>query len=151
MMFSCNYGFGQHIYNIAPDNRLMALELFYIAQIFYKVTINLTKISILILYLRIFVQKWFRVSCYVLISIVASYMVATTVAAIFQCNPISGAWDKSSHPTCISLTKNWYANAGFSIGTDIVILCLPMQPLWASKLPITQKRALMLVFALGSL
>lgn len=54
-------------------------------------------------------------------------------------------------PTCINLTTNWYANAGFSIATDILILLLPMQPLWASNLPVNQKRALMLVFALGGL
>ncbi|KAM0276122.1 hypothetical protein ACHAQH_007048 [Verticillium albo-atrum] len=124
-------------------------QLFYVAQIFYKLTINLTKTSILALYLRIFVQRWFRICSYVLVGIILSYMVATTASSIFQCNPISGAWDKSSKPSCIDLTKNWYANAGFSIATDILILLLPMQPIWASKLPVNQKRALMLVFALG--
>ncbi|UNI21123.1 hypothetical protein JDV02_007140 [Purpureocillium takamizusanense] len=149
MMLACNYGFGKHKYHLTEENLLMALKLFYIAQIFYKLTINLTKASILLLYLRIFVQKWFRISCYSLIGIVVAYMIATTASAIWQCNPISGAWDKSSNPTCISLTKNWYANAGYSIATDVLILLLPMQPLWSSKLPVNQKRALMLVFALG--
>ncbi len=86
-----------------------------------------------------------------MIGIVIAYMIATTASAIWQCNPISGAWDKSSNPTCISLTKNWYANAGYSIATDVIILLLPMQPIWSSKLPVNQKRALMLVFALGGL
>ncbi|KAL9941172.1 hypothetical protein D7B24_009033 [Verticillium nonalfalfae] len=149
MMFSVSYGFGQHVYELETKDRLMALKLFYVAQIFYKLTINLTKASILALYLRIFVQRWFRICCYVLVSIILAYMVATTASSIFQCSPISGAWDKSSKPTCIDLTKNWYANAGFSIATDILILLLPMQPIWASKLPVNQKRALMLVFALG--
>ncbi|EGY21643.1 hypothetical protein VD0002_g6124 [Verticillium dahliae] len=149
MMFSVSYGFGRHVYELETQDRLMALKLFYVAQIFYKLTINLTKASILALYLRIFVQRWFRICCYVLVSIILAYMVATTASSIFQCSPISGAWDKSSKPTCIDLTKNWYANAGFSIATDILILLLPMQPIWASKLPVNQKRALMLVFALG--
>ena len=83
--------------------------------------------------------------------IILAYMVATTFSSIFQCNPISGAWDKSVHSTCINLTKNWYANAGFSISTDILILLLPMQPLWTSKLPFGQKIGLMLVFVLGVL
>ncbi|KND89528.1 hypothetical protein TOPH_05903 [Tolypocladium ophioglossoides CBS 100239] len=149
MMISCNYGFGKHIYHLGRENRLMALKLFYIAQIFYKLTINLTKSSILLLYLRIFVQRWFRICCYALMGLILAYMVATTASSIWQCSPIEGAWDKSIHPECISLTKNWYANAGFSIVTDVLILCLPMQPIWTSKLPINQKRALMLVFALG--
>ncbi|KAK2596197.1 hypothetical protein QQS21_006402 [Conoideocrella luteorostrata] len=149
MMMACDYGFGKHLRDLSYDNRLMALKLFYVAQIFYKITINLTKVSILLLYLRIFVQRWFRICCYTLMSLIVAYMVATVVASIWQCNPVSGAWDKNTNPTCISLTKNWYANAGFSIATDVLILCLPMQPIWKSKLPINQKRALMLVFALG--
>lgn len=83
--------------------------------------------------------------------IILTYMVVSTGLSIWQCQPIRGAWDKSIHPTCINLTKNWYANAGYSIATDVLILLLPMQPIWASQLPINQKRALMLVFAMGSL
>ncbi|KAJ4259193.1 hypothetical protein NW757_002522 [Fusarium falciforme] len=150
MMISCEYGFGQHIKNLAPQNKLMTLKLFYVAQIFYKLTINLTKISILLLYLRIFVQRWFRISCYTLMALITCYMIATTASSIWQCKPIRGAWDKSMQPTCISLTKNWYANAGFSIATDILILLLPMQPIWTSQLSVAHKRALMLVFAMGS-
>ncbi|OAA49283.1 hypothetical protein NOR_01206 [Metarhizium rileyi] len=149
MMFSVKYGFGQHLHHLSHDDRLMCLKLFYVAQIFYKITINLTKASIVLLYLRIFVQRWFRICCYVLLGLFVAYMIATVAASIWQCNPIEGAWDKSMKPTCISLTKNWYANAGYSIATDVLILCLPMQPIWKSKLPINQKRALMIVFALG--
>lgn len=125
---------------------------FYVAQIFYKLTINLTKMSIVLLYLRIFVQRWFRISCYILLGVVSAYCLASTLVSIFQCHPISGAWDKGQKSvTCISLTQNWYSNAGYSIATDVLILALPMQPIWASKLPVNQKRALMFVFALGSL
>lgn len=135
----------------AFSRMLIKSQLFYVAQIFYKITINLTKISILLLYRRIFVQRWFRISSLVLMGLITAYMIATAAASIWQCNPMAGAWDKSLKPTCISLTKNWYANAGFAIATDVLILALPMQPIWTSKLPVNQKRALMLVFALGGL
>ncbi|XWW99723.1 hypothetical protein V2A60_007735 [Cordyceps javanica] len=149
MMVSVDAGFGKHVKSLSKPNKLKALQMFYIAQIFYKLTINLTKTSILLLYRRIFVQKWFRYSCNTLICIVMAYCVATTASSIWQCTPIPFAWDKSLHGTCISMIKNWYANAGFAIATDLLILSLPMQPIWASKLPVNQKRALMLVFALG--
>ena len=125
--------------------------MFYIAQAFYKLTINLTKASILLLYLRIFVKRWFRVTCYTLLVIVLTYMVATTASSIWQCTPVVRAWDKSIPGTCISLTTNWYANAGFSIATDFIILGLPMYPIYESHLPVGQKIAVMVVFALGLL
>lgn len=114
-------------------------------------TINLTKASILLLFLRIFVQRWFRTICYTLLSIILAYMIATTCSSIFQCSPIPRAWNRTIDGTCISLTMNWNANAGFSIATDIIILFLPQYPIWKSKLPVSQKRALMGVFALGGL
>ncbi|KAI1031039.1 hypothetical protein LB504_001013 [Fusarium proliferatum] len=66
-----------------------------------------------------------------------------------KCQPLSGAWDKSIQPTCISLNKNWHANAGFSIGTDTLILMLPIQPIWISQLPVAHKRALTMVLTMG--
>ncbi|ORY55910.1 uncharacterized protein BCR38DRAFT_461870 [Pseudomassariella vexata] len=149
MMYSCDYGFGQHIMNLSTENRLMTLKLFYVAQIFYKITINLTKASIILLYLRILVQQYFRITAYVLLAIILAYMVATSASSIWQCSPIQRAWDKSLPGTCISLTMNWYANAGFSIATDVLIILLPQHLLWQSSLPTNQKVALMVVFALG--
>ncbi|KAI0139584.1 integral membrane protein [Hypoxylon sp. NC0597] len=149
LIAACMHGFGQHIYNITSPEQKLTLKLYYVAQAFYKLTLNLTKASVILLYLRIFLQRWFRRSCYVLLAIILSYMVATTASSIWQCTPISRAWDKSVPGTCISITGNWYANAGFSIGTDIAILVLPMQPIYQSNLPTKQKWALMIVFALG--
>lgn len=124
-------------------------QLFYVAQAFYKITINLTKTSILLLYLRIFVQRWFRIACYILMGIIIAYMIATFGASVWQCTPVPRAWDKSIPGTCVDITTNWYANAGFSISTDILILALPMYPIFMSHLRKTQKVAVVLMFALG--
>ena len=105
----------------------------------------MTKMSILMLYLRIFIQRWFRITCYVLLVIITSYMVAAFFASVFQCTPVARAWNKAIPGSCINITTNWYANAGFSIATDIIILTLPMYPLYKSKI------ILMIVFALGAL
>ncbi|KAK0732395.1 hypothetical protein B0T21DRAFT_393906 [Apiosordaria backusii] len=131
------------------DWTIVVSALFYVAQAFYKLTINLTKASILLLYLRIFPKQWFRTACFVLLAIILLYMVGTTVSSIWQCNPIPRAWDKSIPGTCINITANWYANAAFSITTDLVILGLPMHSIYTSHLPASQKLALMGVFALG--
>ena len=81
--------------------------------------------------------------------LIVCYMIAATASSIWQCNPVRGAWDKSVKPTCVSLDKNWHANAGFSIATDVLILMLPMQPICMSKLTVAHKRALMMVLTMG--
>ncbi|KGO53572.1 Histidine phosphatase superfamily, clade-1 [Penicillium expansum] len=150
MLASCTYGFGQHIANITTPNRLMTMKFFFVSQAFYKLTMNTTKMSILMLYLRIFIQRWFRITCYVLLVIITSYMVGAFFASVFQCTPVARAWNKTIPGSCIDITTNWYANAGFSIATDVIILTLPMYPLYKSKIILKRKIALMGVFALGA-
>ncbi len=64
---------------------------------------------------------------------------------------IPRAWNKAIPGNCINITKNWYANAGFSIATDLIILMLPMFIIYSLQLPRSQKISLMFVFALGGL
>ncbi|KAL2188629.1 hypothetical protein L209DRAFT_751656 [Thermothelomyces heterothallicus CBS 203.75] len=120
------------------------------AQVTYKATINLVKCCILLLYLRLFfIVHWFRWSCWALLTIVAMYCVASILVTIFQCRPMIRAFDKSTPGTCIDTAKFWFANAGFSIATDIIILLLPMPLIWKLGAPRAQKIALMAVFAIG--
>jgi hypothetical protein len=83
--------------------------------------------------------------------VVVLYGIATTFATTFQCTPVSRAWDKTIPGTCINITAFWYANAGYSIATDVIILILPMPVIWGLRLRKAQKIGLMGVFALGIL
>ena len=120
------------------------------AQVTYKAAINLVKCCILLLYLRLFnVVRWFRLASWGLLTIVAMYCTASIMATIFQCSPVIRAFDKDTPGTCIDTAKFWFANAGFSIATDIMILLLPMPLVWKLEVPVTQKVALVAVFTVG--
>ncbi|KAG5922970.1 hypothetical protein E4U53_003613 [Claviceps sorghi] len=155
IMIADHYDFGRPVKDVAHDNGLVVLKaskgLSYVAQIFCNMTVNLTKSSVLLSYLREFVQPWFRVCSCALLGLIVADMIATVGASVWQCSPMEGAWDESVPATCISLPGGRYANAVFSVATDLVILLLPIQPIWQSRLPIIQKRTLVLVFALGGL
>ncbi|KAF7533940.1 hypothetical protein G7054_g6651 [Neopestalotiopsis clavispora] len=150
MFVACHYGYGQHGANLKPDDKAQALKYFVLTQVTYKASINLTKSSILLLYMRIFGKiKWFRWVCTCLIITIAMYCAASLVVTIFQCLPVERAWDKKIEGTCIDNGKFWYANGGFSIATDLLILLLPMPLVYALQIPRVQKAALILVFTLG--
>lgn len=152
MFLACHYGYGQHGSTLQPDDKAQALKYFVLTQVTYKASINLTKSSILLLYTRIFSNiRWFRWVCTCLMITIAMYCVASLVVTIFQCTPVQRAWDKDIPGTCIDNGKFWYANGGFSITTDLLILLLPMPLVYALQIPRVQKAALMLVFTLGIL
>jgi len=121
------------------------------SQYFYKLSINLTKASIILLYLRLFVQKPFRIACWILLGFVSVYGLATELGSILQCDPIQRSWNKAIPGKCINTTIFWYANAAFSILGDVIILVLPMPVIYQLKLQLNQKLSLMVVFALGGL
>ncbi|KAI1486441.1 hypothetical protein F5X96DRAFT_682013 [Biscogniauxia mediterranea] len=150
MLVACHYGYGHHRSSLSPDEIYQSLKYFYLCQITYKSSINLTKASILLLYLRIFTGvRWFRLACAFVLTSVVMYCIASVTATIFQCTPITGAFDKTIEYHCIDNSRFWFANAGFSIATDIVILTLPMPLVYSLQIPRIQKIALIVVFTLG--
>jgi hypothetical protein len=147
---ACQYGMGRHLKLLEPEDKFETMKYFYMAQVTYKTAINLSKVCILLLYLRIFNKvRWFKWACWAILTCVTCYCIASTMATIFQCKPINRVFDKSIPGTCIDNSKFWYANAGFSIATDIIILLLPMPLVYQLHVPIAQKVALIAVFALG--
>ncbi|KAI1373363.1 hypothetical protein F4677DRAFT_221398 [Hypoxylon crocopeplum] len=150
MLAACHYGYGRHLVVLSAHDKYQAFKYFYLCQVTYKACINLTKASILLLYLRIFGNtRWLRWACRFMLTIVVMYCVASVTATIFQCTPVIRAFDKSIKGTCIDNGQFWYANAGFSIATDVIILTLPMPLVYALQIPRVQKAALIMVFALG--
>ena len=123
--------------------------MFYFDQIFYKFTINLTKLSILCLYLRIFTAPWFRTTCWVSVLLITFYALSSIIATVFQCTPIPRFWDKTIDGMCISSTAFWFANSIFNIVTDIVILGSVPGVVWSLSLPMRQRVGLTVVFGLG--
>lgn len=122
--------------------------MFWADQILYKFTINLTKLSILAFYLRVFSKHWFRVTCWITAIIVWLYTFISIVVTIFQCRPVSRVWDKSIAGTCIKLTAFWYANAIYNILTDVAIMATVPFVIWVLDLSKQQRIGLIVLFGL---
>ena len=110
------------------------------------------KISILILYLRLFkVNRLFRYVDFALMALVISYCTSLLLAILFGCQPLARIWNSSIPGTCLNLTAIDFTIGGFNIFTDAAILVLPLPLVW--KLHVTKARmiGLVAVFATGVL
>jgi hypothetical protein len=76
---------------------------------------------------------------------------AFILATIFQCKPISGAWDKSSSPTCSNGNTIIYIGSGFGIAQDLLILFLPVPELLALQMTTKKKLNVLGMFSIGGL
>lgn len=122
------------------------------ATILYCLSILFIKISILLLYLRISPDTKFRTVVYLVIVVVVGYSLGSAFTNLLACTPIEKSWDVSiTTGSCINGPIFYFANAGLNIGTDFVMLILPIPMLWNLRMPRMQKAGLIGVFMAGSL
>jgi hypothetical protein len=96
-------------------------------------------------------QQAYRRAIFCLLGLVGTFAFATCVAGIFQCTPVDRAWHKTKPGSCYNLVDAWYANAVFSIITDILILLLPMYMVYKLQKAMREKLLLVAMFGVGIL
>jgi len=151
MCLAVEHGYGMHGADLEKPELSLALKYFFIAQAPYKITVGLNKIAIVLLYLRIFISRSFRITAFTVLFIVAAWTIATVGATIGQCVPIQGAWNKTTKATCINSDVFWVAYAVGNIITDAIVLVLPIPSVLSLKLNRRDKVLLCGIFLLGGL
>lgn len=112
---------------------------------------TLTKLSLLWFYHRIFLSKRFRIVWICLAIGSAIWCIGSVAAVTFACTPIHAFWDKSIDGRCIDFKTLMFSITAPNVGLDVILLVLPLIPLWKLKLDRPRKIALMSVFILGGL
>ena len=110
------------------------------------------KLSILLLYRRIFPSRPFRRTLYVFVAICIVWCILVVLLAIFRCRPIPAAWNPSiNSSTCISLRPLYYGTSTSNVILDIIINLLPARQIWGLQLPIKQRVLLVICMSMGIL
>jgi hypothetical protein len=79
------------------------------------------------------------------------WVVTITFLFIFICLPVAKLWYPQLPGKCINQVATWIANAASTILTDLIILLMPLPPLWSLHLAKREKIGLTAAFGLGSL
>ncbi|KAF2856139.1 hypothetical protein T440DRAFT_438863 [Plenodomus tracheiphilus IPT5] len=140
---SFQYGFGQHLWNVRPEQMMNYTKMLVGIMITYVWTPAFAKLSLLALYYRLNPDRTVRSCIYALSVLIVGYSLAITIVAAGPCNP-------HSRPSGDCLTQLNLFMAIINILTDALILCLPIPMLRALMLPMKQKVLLGMIFGLGS-
>lgn len=127
----------------------------YITEIVFGTTITAVKISILCFYRSIFATPSFRRKTLILGIICVLWFIITLFIIIFQCSPISGAWDSvfqiKNKTKCIPIPGFIFGYELSNVLLDICILCLPIYMIRRLQLPTRRKISVGSIFLLGGL
>jgi hypothetical protein len=132
----------------------LSLQIFYFTELIYLTAIALTKISVLLFYLRLFPHKQLRRTIYLTIVLCILYIIGFVIATALQCLPVHLAWDHwdgEHHGHCINLNALAWASAGVNIILDIIVIIIPMRELKNLAMSRRRKFGVMLMFLGGGL
>jgi hypothetical protein len=145
-------GMGLHAGTAVPiSNQVMIAKFLVVAEILYVFNLVWTKLSILLMYYRIFHFPYFKRWAYIIGAFVVAWVICITFLFIFICVPVQKLWYPDLPGRCINQVGTWIANAVSTIATDLAILVLPMPQVWKLQLRLSEKIALTVAFSLGFL
>jgi hypothetical protein len=116
----------------------------------YNASQILTKLSFLMLYRRIFIDKLTQTLSLVMIIFLCVWGVAQEVFVGLSCQPMSLIFPDMAQ-TCILALAVWYLTSIANIITDFCIFAIPIQSIIMLQLPRQQKVIVAIIFCLGFL
>jgi hypothetical protein len=122
-------------------------------SLLYFSTVTAIKISILLMYRRLFgIIATFRRQSLVMGVVVLAFFVAGTVAALCSCHPFQRNWQgQPVQKNCLNFNIFWMVTGAIEVVIDTIILTLPMGVITKLQMPPIRKFSIIGVFLLGSL
>ncbi|PQE23630.1 integral membrane protein [Rutstroemia sp. NJR-2017a BVV2] len=122
------------------------------AQILSVLSLTFTKLSVVLLYRRIFRGELFNKICSGLITIIGCWGISFFFATVFECFPIRDVWVTlyGQPRSCYNYLPMFFATAISNFIIDVMILATPMPLIWKLHMPVQQKAAVTGIFLLGA-
>lgn len=129
----------------------MWAQVAFASSIIYATSISTIKMSIVLLYQRLFRTPKFVAATRAVAAAVLAWWIVVVIVQIFSCNPIKGQWDLSTPSKCISAAHFYVGVAVLNILTDVVLLLMPLPMIWRLQMSQLQKVTLSITFMTGTL
>ncbi|PGH31333.1 hypothetical protein GX50_05872 [[Emmonsia] crescens] len=154
-VIQCGIGYGHTIqvvqeYGLEPITKL--LKLLIPLQFLWVLSLSFCKVSILLLYSRVFPVApviWVGRGAMIFI---AAWAIATIVAGCAICRPFAFNWDQTiPGGKCGDQVLSFTITGVFNLVTDVLVLCLPLPYLVKLQMRLYKKVVLVGVFSIGLL
>ncbi|PQK15234.1 hypothetical protein BB8028_0005g07480 [Beauveria bassiana] len=142
-------GVGYHVNSLSKHAVHNISKWLLITEVIYIWNLCWTKLSLLMMYYRIFRLPSFKKQVITVGTFVVCWAISISFLFTFICKPIERLWIPEMPGTCVNEVGVWLANASSTIFSDILILILPIPQIWRLHLKRSGKIGLTMVFGLG--
>ncbi|KAF2799244.1 hypothetical protein K505DRAFT_231492, partial [Melanomma pulvis-pyrius CBS 109.77] len=147
-------GAGRHVaYWFLTDPTVMTtyFKIQTAAEFVYVAACLFPKLSVLVLYLRIFTERIMRICTWIVIGVCVAHAIANIIASFTICRPFEFKWNKAIDGHCANVMASYRYVSLPHILTDIAILVLPLPSLYGLLMNKRRKLGIFLTFFMGSL
>lgn len=145
------HGLGQHITALSTHDADMVVTIEYAFEWIYPSTLGIIKISVLLLYFRVFGRTRLNIFLWLAGAMTLAWVLGMFLSNLLQCTPMRKAWEPTVPGHCFNSRTFFIANSACNISNDVIILALPLPILWKTTLmPLRQKLLLTTTFLLGA-
>ncbi|KAI0171451.1 hypothetical protein BJ166DRAFT_589517 [Pestalotiopsis sp. NC0098] len=124
---------------------LMAME------VLYAILITLVKLSVIVMYRRVFPTTMVLRGTYVLYALTIAWFIAVILVTFLQCTPLNGMWEIFTvQSTCMDKMGLFLGNAIPNLIIDVLILALPLYEVAGLQMTKVKKIGISSIFLLGS-
>ncbi|KAM3069670.1 hypothetical protein ACMFMG_010390 [Clarireedia jacksonii] len=149
-MIGIHFGLGRHTAALSTTQIVSYAKSLTAFECLYVTCVCFTKLSLLLMYRRIFPVRSIEIGSLVLGILSVAWCIAIIMVSLFQCVPMQKIWDPTLEGHCINLKASFVGNAIPNILTDVAILALPMKQVWNLQTGVLQKAQISFVILLGS-
>jgi len=146
-------GVGKHAIALTANDAAVIGKAAFALEFTYCFLVLFVKLSILLLYRRIFtmLNKIFQIGWWILMCGSIAWFLLTLIIAFVQCRPLSSNWTTNPNDACDHPYSLAILSGILNVINDFFILLLPAPVIWNLQVPAKQRFAVLGIFALGSL
>lgn len=127
------------------------IQMLYACIILYTCCSTAVKMSILLLYRRIFVTRVFGIITALLGTVLMIWSLCILLLQIFFCKPIHDFWEPTDEKHCLDGPVAYLAISVSNVIWDFTLLLLPLPMIWSLNMTKKRKLQLCAVFLVGIL
>lgn len=118
-------------------------------QLLWAISLSLVKISILLLYVRIFTMRLMRIVAWATAALITGFALSTILSGLLICRPLALNWDQTLKGSCGDQLLSYTITGGLNLATDVIVLLLPLPYLFQLQMELYKKAVLTGTFSLG--
>ncbi|KAM3420464.1 hypothetical protein BST61_g3733 [Cercospora zeina] len=153
---SVQFGSGRDSWTLPVENVLATAKWFWASLPIYLAAVFCTKLSLVVLYLRIWPSEpgctsRFRIICWTMAAGLVATALACIFSIIFACHPISNSWKyaDTAMGTCTHRVDAGITYGALNATFDLIVIALPIPRLLKLSVSINQKIGICSCFLVG--